>query len=153
MTQKDKQKIVDLLQVYIKQKGSANKASASLKGVSPAVISHLVNGNWEPYSEDMFRNIGNQIGYNSGDWQFVDTTNATSLLSDLNKAKQQQSVLTILAAAGSGKSEISKKYARETPEAIRIECAGYWDEKHFLQEILQQMGVRNPHNRIPSNDA
>lgn len=149
MTQNDKIKIVELLRVFVNQKGSQNKASASLKGVSTAVISHLLNGNWEPYSNDMFRNIGNQIGYNSRNWQFVETTNAKLLLQDLEKAKQQQSVITILASAGSGKSEITKKYASETPEAIRIECAGYWDEKHFLQQILQQMGVRNPHNRIP----
>ncbi|AUS06452.1 ATP-binding protein [Pseudotamlana carrageenivorans] len=149
MTPKDKQKIVDLLQVYIKQKGSQNKAAASLKGVSPAVVSHLLNGNWEPYSVDMFRNIGNQIGYSSNHWQFVETTNAKQLLEDLQKAKQQQSVLTFLGNAGSGKSEITKKYASETPDAIRVECAGYWDEKHFLQEILMQMGVRNPHNRVP----
>lgn len=148
MTQKEKTKIVDLLQVFIKQKGSQNKAANALQ-VSSAVVSHLVNGNWEPYSDDIFRKIGNQIGYNSQDWQFVETTNARMLLGALKKAKQQQSVLTILANAGSGKSEITKKYASETPEAIRVECAGYWDEKHFLQEILLQMGVRNPHNRVP----
>lgn len=149
MKQKDKRAIVELLTTYVKQKGSQNKASASLKGVSPAVISHLLNGNWEPYSNDMFRNIGNQLGYSSRAWQFVETTNAKILLQDLDKVKQQQSVITVLATAGSGKSEITKRYAANTPEAIRIECAGYWDERYFLQEILRQMGVRNPHNRIP----
>jgi len=148
MKQKEKKKVVDLLQVYIKQKGSQNKAANALQ-VSSAVISHLVQGKWEAYSDDMFRKIGNQLGYSSQNWQFVETTNAKALLSDLSKAKQQQSVITILADAGSGKSEITKKYASETPEAIRIECAGYWDERHFLQQILLQMGVRNPHNRIP----
>lgn len=148
MTQKEKTKIVDLLQAFVKQKGSQNKAAASLQ-VSSAVVSHLINGNWEAYSDDMFRKIGNQIGYNSQDWQFVETTNARMLLGALKKAKQQQSVLTVLAGAGSGKSEITKKYASETSEAIRVECAGYWDEKHFLQEMLLQMGVRNPHNRVP----
>jgi plasmid maintenance system antidote protein VapI len=149
MQQKEKQRIVELLEVYIKNKGSQNKASASLKGVSPAVISHLVNRNWEPYTDDMFRKIGAQIGYNSQDWQFVNTSNATFLLQTLEKVKQQQSVVTILAIAGSGKSEISKKYAAENPDVIRVECASYWDEKRFLQEILLKMGVRNPHNRIP----
>jgi hypothetical protein len=97
----------------------------------------------------MFRKIGAQIGYNSQDWQFVNTSNATFLLQTLEKVKQQQSVVTILAIAGSGKSEISKKYAAENPDVIRVECASYWDEKRFLQEILLKMGVRNPHNRIP----
>ena len=149
MEQKEKVKIVDLLQVYVNNKGSQNKAAASLKGVSPAVISHLLSGNWEPYSDDMFRKIGNQIGYNSQNWQFVHTTNANFLLETLDKVKKQQSVVTILAVAGSGKSETSKKYASENSDVIRVECASYWDEKHFLQEILLQMGIRNPHNRIP----
>lgn len=123
MLQKEKQRIVELLEVYIKNKGSQNKASASLKGVSPAVISHLVNRNWEPYTDDMFRKIGAQIGYNSQDWQFVNTSNATFLLQTLEKVKQQQSVVTILAIAGSGKSEISKKYAAENPDVIRVELS------------------------------
>lgn len=149
MNQKEKQTIVDMLQAYIKQKGSQNKAAASLKGVSSAVISHLVNGIWEPYSDDMFRNIGNQLGYRSKDWQFVDTTNAVMLLDALDKAKQQQSVITVLASAGSGKSAITEKYANQNTDVIRIECAGYWDEKTFLREILRQMGVKNPPNSIP----
>ncbi|MEX6627540.1 AAA family ATPase [Tenacibaculum salmonis] len=149
MQQKEKQKIVDLLAIYIKNKGSQNKAAHSLKGVSPAVISHLMNGNWEPYTDDMFRKIGNQIGYNSQNWQFVNTSNAAFLLETLDKVKKQQSVVTILAIAGSGKSEITKKYASENADVIRIECASYWDEKRFLQEILLKMGIRNPHNRIP----
>lgn len=148
MKQNDKIKIVELLKVYVNQKGSQNKAAASLQ-ISTAVISHLINGKWEAYSDDMFRNIGNQIGYNSRNWQFVETSNAKLLLENLKKAKQQQSVFTVLANAGSGKTEISKKFASQTPEAIRIECSSYWDEKHFLQEILQQMGYRTPHNRIP----
>lgn len=147
MKQNEKQKIVDLLQVFITQKGSANKAANALK-VSSAVVSHLINGKWEAYSDDMFRKIGNQLGYNSQNWQFVQTTNAKNLLEDLNKAKSQQSVFTILADAGSGKSEITKKYASENPEAIRVECANYWDEKHFLQQILLQMGIKNPHSRL-----
>ncbi len=149
MQQSEKKKIVDLLEIYIKNKGSQNKAAHSLKGVSSAVISHLINGNWEPYADDMFRKIGNQIGYNSQNWQFVNTTNASFLLATLDKVKKQQSVVTILAIAGSGKSEITKKYAAENSDVIRIECASYWDEKRFLQEILLKMGIRNPHNRIP----
>lgn len=149
MEQKEKIKIVDLLKVYISNKGSQNKAAASLKGVSSAVISHLVNGNWEPYADDMFRKIGNQIGYNSQNWQFVNTENAKTLFNDLDSAKQSQSVLTFLAPAGSGKSEITKQYAKENPDVIRIECAGHWDDRYFLQKLLKQMGVKNPHNKVP----
>lgn len=148
MTQKDKKNIVELLITFVRQKGSQNKAATALK-VSSAVVSHLLKGNWEPYSNDMFRNIGIQLGYNSRSWQFVETTNAKFLLDALEKARLQRSVLTILGRAGAGKSEITKEYDRKTSEVIRIECAGYWDERHFLQEILRKMGVRNHTNRVP----
>ncbi len=65
MNQKEKIAIVEQLRLYVAHKGSQNKAAASLKGVSAAVVSHLLSGNWEPYSEDMFRKLGAQIGYNS----------------------------------------------------------------------------------------
>jgi Cdc6-like AAA superfamily ATPase len=149
MNQKEKQKIVDLLAIFIQNKGSQNKAAAALKGVSPATISHLLKGVWENIADEMFRNIGNQIGYNSRNWQFVNTNNATFLLETLDTIKKQQSVVTVLAVAGSGKSETSKYYQNKNTDTIRVECASYWDEKRFLQEILMQMGVRNPHNRIP----
>lgn len=148
MNQKEKQEIVKQLEFFVQNKGSQNKAANSLKGVSSAVISHLLNRNWEPYSDEMFRNIGNQIGYCSKSWQFVNTTNADFILKALEKTKQQQSVVTILAPAGSGKSEISKKFAEENNDVIRIECASYWDEKRFLQEILMKLGVKSSANRI-----
>lgn len=149
MEQKEKKEIVRYLNLYVKNKGSQNKAANSLKGVSPAVISHLINGEYERYSDEMFRKIGNQVGYNTNTWQFVNTTNSLFLLETLTKMKQQQSVVTILGIAGSGKSEASKKYASENPDIIRLECAVYWDEKKFLREILFKMGIKHHSNSIP----
>lgn len=141
MNQKDKIAIVDQLRLYIAQKGSQNKASASLK-VSSAVISHLVNGNWEPYTDDMFRKIASQIGFNSKEWQFADTANSSTMLEDLEDAKLNSLVLTIIGDAGAGKSATTKKFAAENENVFRIECGQYWDRNYFLSEILRQMGVK-----------
>lgn len=148
MNQKEKIAIVEQLRLFIQQKGSQNKASAALKGVSPAVISHLLNGNWEPYSEEMFRKLGVQIGYNSQEWQFAPTTNGVDLLGLLEDSKTSALVLSVISNAGAGKSETTKKFASENTNVVRIECGQYWDRKFFLSEILFQLGDKNPSNRI-----
>lgn len=148
MNQKEKIAIVDLLRLFIAQKGSQNKASAALKGVSPAVISHLLSGNWSPYSDEMFRKLGVQIGFNSQEWQFAPTTNGVDLLGLLEDSKTSALVLSVISNAGAGKSETTKKFAAENSNVVRIECGQYWDRKYFLSEILFQLGDKNPSNRI-----
>lgn len=148
MNQKEKIAIVEQLRLFIQQKGSQNKASAALKGVSTAVVSHLLNGNWEPYSEEMFRKLGVQIGYNSQEWQFAPTTNGVDLLGLLEDSKTSALVLSVISNAGAGKSESTKKFAAEHSNVVRIECGQYWDRKYFLSEILFQLGDKNPSNRI-----
>ncbi|MEI7486816.1 MAG: ATP-binding protein [Chryseobacterium sp.] len=148
MNQKEKIAIVNQLRNYVGQKGSQNKASAALKGVSPAVISHLLNGTWEPYSDDMFRKIGAQIGYNSKEWQFAPTTNGIDLLNLLEDTKLDALVLSVISNAGAGKSETTKKFAADNKNVVRIECGQFWDRKFFLQEILYQLGDKNPSMRI-----
>lgn len=143
MNQKEKIAIVEHLKLYIAQKGSQRKASAAFKGVSETVISHLLSGNWQPYSEDMFRKIAAQIGFNSKEWQFADTFNASTMLEDLEDAKLNSLVLTIIGDAGAGKSATTKKFASENKNIFRIECGQYWDRAFFLTEILSQMGAKD----------
>ncbi len=146
--QKDLIEIVNQLRLFVNQKTSARKASASLKGVSQGVISHLLSGNWEPYSDDMFRKIGAQLGFNSKEWQFADTTNSTDILENLADAKQNSLVLSFIGHAGAGKSATTKKFASENKNVFRIECGQYWDRNYFLSEILSQMGVKDVEPKI-----
>lgn len=148
MTQKEKIAIVDQLRLYVAQKGSQNKAAASLKGASSAVVSHLLTGHWEPYSDDMFRKIGAQIGYSSKDWQYAPTTNGQEVYNMLEDAKTNALVMSIIGRASAGKSTATKKFESENPNVIRIECGQYWDRKLFLTEILFQLGDKNPSVRI-----
>lgn len=140
MEQNEKITIVELLRKFVAKKGSQNKASTSLK-VSSAVVSHLLSGNWDPYSDDIFRKIGAQVGHNSLEWKFANTSNSERLLQQLEQAKDSSKLMTIIAPAGSGKSEITKKFADENENTFRIECGQYWDPFFFLNSILQQMNV------------
>ena len=149
MNQKEKIAIVNLLRSYVENKGSQNKASAALKGVSSAVVSHMLNGKWESYTDDMFRKIGAQVGYNNREWQFAETSNSAKLLEDLLDAKQNAKVLSVVAPAGSGKSETTKKFAKENKNVYRIECGQYWTADYFLSEIIQKMGFQSSSTRVP----
>ena len=149
MNQKEKIAIVNLLRAFVENKGSQNKAAAALKGASAAVVSHLLSGNWEPYSDDMFRKIGAQVGYNNREWQFAETQNSTKLLEDLLDAKQNAKVLSIVAPAGSGKSETTKKFATEHKNVFRVECGQYWTPDFFLSEIIQKIGIQSNSTRVP----
>lgn len=140
MEQSEKITIVELLRKFVVKKGSQNKASTALK-VSSAVVSHLLSGNWEPYSDDIFRKIGAQVGHNNTEWKFADTSNSETFLQKLEQAKESSKLMTIIAPAGSGKSEITKKFTDENENVFRIECGTYWDAFFFLNSILQQMNV------------
>ncbi len=140
MEQNEKIKIVELLRKFVLKKGSQNKASTALK-VSSAVVSHLLSGNWEPYSDDIFRKIGAQVGHNAIEWKYAKTSNSDRLLQQLSQAKESAKLMTIIAPAGSGKSEITKKFADENENTFRIECGQYWDPYLFLNSILQQMNI------------
>lgn len=150
MNQKEKIAIVDLLRNYVEQKGSQNKAAASLKGVSSAVVSHLLSGHWDPYSDDMFRRVGAQVGHNSNEWQFVETTNSKIMLSSIADAKANHLVLSFIGNAGAGKSATTKKIAAENKNIFRVECGQYWDRSFFLSEILMQLGSRDFTPKISS---
>ncbi|TDX86216.1 ATP-binding protein [Epilithonimonas xixisoli] len=140
MEQNEKITIVELLRKFVTKKGSQNKASTALK-VSSAVVSHLLSGNWSPYSDDIFRKIGAQVGHNSLEWKFANTSNSERLLEQLENAKDSSKLMTIIAPAGSGKSEITKKFTEENENTFRIECGQYWDPYFFLNSILQQMNI------------
>ncbi|OBW40837.1 hypothetical protein AB670_02788 [Chryseobacterium sp. MOF25P] len=145
MEQQEKIKIVELLRKFADKKGSQNKAATALK-VSSAVVSHLLSGNWQPYTDEMFRKIGAQVGHNVFTWKFAKTSNSEKLLNDLYFAKTSAKLLTIIAPAGSGKSETTKKFAEENPNVFRVECGKYWDAKFFLAQIQQQMNITSESN-------
>lgn len=62
MTQQEKQQITDSVQQYVDKYGSQNKAVQSLTGISAATLSQLLKGKWDNISDEMWRNVGAQVG-------------------------------------------------------------------------------------------
>lgn len=64
----EKEQIRTKLAEFCEIKGGQNKAANSMRGVSPATISQVLNNNWDLISEEMWRTIASQIGYDPRAW-------------------------------------------------------------------------------------
>ena len=108
LTEKRKEGIVERLRQYVETIGGQNKAANSLKGVSSAIVSQMMNGNWEKISDEMWRNVGSQIGYSESEWQIVETRDFKLMRALLDSARVNSQVIAVTAPAGSGKSLTSR---------------------------------------------
>lgn len=140
ITETNKQQISERAQEYVERFGSQNKAANSLRGVSPATLSQILNSNWELVSDEMWRNIGAQVGWSENEWVAVETRDFKVLTSILSDAQMHSNVFAVTAEAGTGKSFTMKTYAQNNKRAYLLQCAEYWNRKMFMQELLTAMG-------------
>ncbi|MDV6170201.1 ATP-binding protein [Flavobacterium sp. DG1-102-2] len=140
MTNLEKDQIVSSLKTYISRYESQNKAANSLKSVSAATISQMVNGKWELIKDEMWRNVAAQIGEGDTDaWKIVETSAFKVLNSLLTDAQLYSNVFGVIGKAGSSKTTAMKAF-ENNPDAFRLQCAEYWNRKYFLSELLSKMG-------------
>ncbi len=141
MNDLQKQQIVDHLKVYIERIGSAQKAANSMKKVSSATISQMVNGKWALIKDEMWRNVATQIGVTSEEWVFVETRDLKFMKHVLRDIQQNSLVMPIIGSAGSGKTVGVNLFSGENKEVYVLQCNEYWNRKMFMQELLATMGV------------
>jgi plasmid maintenance system antidote protein VapI len=137
----EKQKVVNKLAAYCARFDSQNRAAKSLKGVSAATVSQMVNGKWELIKDEMWRNVAAQIGYTAEKWNIAETRDFKLLTQLLNYSKQKSKVSFITGAAGSGKTETIKHFAAENKRVHVVKCNDFWNRKTFLGELLTVMGL------------
>ena len=95
-----KDQIVEKLKEYITRFESQNKAANSLKGVSSATISQMVNQNWDLIKDEMWRNVAAQIGYAESEWVTVETRDFKILTTLLQDAQLNSNVYAIHGSYG-----------------------------------------------------
>jgi DNA transposition AAA+ family ATPase len=135
-----KEKISERLRSYCERYESQNKAAASLKGVSSATVSHLLNGNIDLIRDEMFRNIASQIGYKDENWEVVETRDYRLMTRFLEDARENNLVMAITGNAGSGKTFALRHYTETHKRVYMLCCNEFWNRQTFLQELLAQMG-------------
>lgn len=141
MKQTEKEAIAAKLRAYVESKESQNAAAKSLRGVSAATVSQILNGNWELISDDMWRTVANQTGYDPRQWSVVETEGYTRMTQVLTDAQQHSLVMAVVGDAGCGKSQAIKVYAEQHRGVIALSCSEYWNRKEFLSELLQSLST------------
>lgn len=139
MTDQTKSEIKVKLGDYVAKYDSQNKAANSLRGVSAATISQVLNNNWDKISDEMWRNIAAQIG--SRQWASVETTFYRLFTDLLEDARINSFVYAVTAEAGSGKSFTAAIYAANHRNVYHIVCCETWSLRAFLFELLRTLGV------------
>ena len=141
MKQTEKEAIAAKLRTYVDSKESQNAAAKSLRGVSAATVSQILNGNWDLISDDMWRTLGNQIGYDPRNWVVIETEGYRRMTQVLTDAQRHSLVMAVTGDAGCGKSQAIKVYAGCNRNVIALSCSEYWNRKEFLGELLQSLGT------------
>lgn len=141
MKQTEKEAIAAKLRTYVESKESQNAAAKSLRGVSATTVSQILNGNWELISDEMWRTVANQTGYDPRRWSVVETEGYIRMTQVLTDAQQHSLVMAVVGDAGCGKSQAIKAYAEKHRGVIALSCSEYWNRKEFLSELLQSLGT------------
>lgn len=149
MKEIEKQQIRVKLAEYCEIKGGQNKAANALHGVSSATISQVLNDNWALISEEMWRTIASQIGYDPRAWTVVETRGYKRMYGLLKDAQDNAVVFAVTGDAGCGKSEAIKSYATGNRNVYNLSCSEYWNRKHFMVELLQCMGNDSTGSTVP----
>jgi DNA transposition AAA+ family ATPase len=145
----EKQQIKSRLAEFCEIKGGQNKAGNALHGVSAATISQVLNDKWELISDEMWRTIASQIGYDPRAWVVVETRGYKRMTELLRDSQDNSLVFAGIGDAGCGKSEAIRSYAAGHRNVYNLSCSEYWNRKHFMTELLQCMGIDSTGSTVP----
>jgi len=139
MINETKKQIAEHLSKYVDNIGSQNKASKILNGISVATINNILNSKWDNITDDMWRKIGKQVGFNNDGWSSVETKNWLLLNNLFTDARAYSNVFGVCGDAGSGKTHFARSYSQQE-NVYLVSCNEYFNRKTFLAELLQAMG-------------
>ncbi|EFA43083.1 hypothetical protein HMPREF0645_2524 [Hallella bergensis DSM 17361] len=143
LTTIEKKRIQEGLRQYVAKFPSQNKAAQSLTGTSSATVSSVLQGKWENISDDMWRNLGTQLGTSTGaDWQVVETKAFQEMVFAMQDAQTVKNVTWVVGEAGCGKTTTAKLYATEHSEVFYILCSEDMKKSDFIREIARRIGQR-----------
>jgi DNA transposition AAA+ family ATPase len=120
---------------------SSQKKVANEAGVSSALISQMINGNWDLISQDMWKSIQANLHFNF-DWANADTTNFQMLRFYLQTAQQESISIAISEDAGRGKTHAYRHFKRNNENVVHLECKNIWTKKTYVKNLLMAAGIQ-----------
>jgi DNA transposition AAA+ family ATPase len=144
MTHEHKKEIKKLLMAHIAQFSSQKKGAASLQDVSESTVINIKNDKWESVSDNMWRNIWKQVGFNTkGVWNYAPVASSKMLMKYLQDAGESGNTYGIIAKAGGTKTFTTEQFCKQNENTFHIQCSEYFNRKVFLQRIMDEMGKEN----------
>lgn len=135
-----KNAIRERLLIYCQRYPSRNVAANSLKNVSAATISGILNGRYENINDKMFLNIAWQVGVNDG-WNLHETTVYQETCFALTDAQNYKNVHWVVGDAGCGKSTSAKAYMEDHREVYYVLCSEDMKKTDFVREMARRIGI------------
>ncbi|TLP81388.1 AAA family ATPase [Maribacter sp. ACAM166] len=120
---------------------SSQKKVANEAGVSSALISQMLNMNWELISQEMWKAIQANLHLDF-DWQNADTANFQALRFYLQTAQQESISISISEDAGRGKTHAYRHYKRMNDNVVHLECKNIWTKKTYIKNLLMAAGLQ-----------
>jgi DNA transposition AAA+ family ATPase len=143
LTKTEKERVQERLRQYVAKFPSQNKAAQSLTGTSSATVSSILQGKWENISDDMWRNLGTQLGMAGGDgWQVVETKAFQEIVFAMQNAQAAKNATWVVGEAGCGKTTTARLYATEHSGVFYILCSEDMKKSDFIREIARRIGLR-----------
>lgn len=134
-----KQRIAVALRNYCDRYGSQSKAAKALK-MSGGMISQMLTGDWDKIADQQWHAAAAGIGYKEERWEAVETSDFRTLSAILADAQQNSLVMSIVGAAGTGKSFTCRHYSETHQNVVVVSCDSYWTRKDLIEELLTTMG-------------
>ena len=138
----EKQTIQAQLQAYVAKYPSQNKAVNSL-GISAGTISTILNGKFDPISDEMFLRVRSLVcPANPEEWAVCETTAYRELSVLLADAQANQNVSWVVGSAGIGKTTTAHEYAASHDNVFVISCSEDMRRGDFIREMARVIGIK-----------
>ena len=140
-SEEQKEKTRERLARYVQRYPSLNMAAASLKDISPASVSNILQRKWNLIGEKMWQRLEAQLVRNEG-WQIYATKAYRDMTLYLGIAQEESRVIWVAAPAGIGKSTAAGSYAALHRNVFRMTCSSDMGKTDFVHELASLVGVR-----------
>lgn len=141
MTLEEKKAVKVKLLEYCNRYPSRNMAAHSMKNVSAATISSILNDKFQNISDDMFSNIAWQVGVNTDGWKLCETQTFKDVSMKLQEAQTYKNVHWVIGDAGCGKTSTTKAYIADHKEVYYILCSEDMKKTDFVREMARRIGI------------